>query len=214
MKRVGCIIAVMLALVLIASPMFASPSPDPSPSQSQGQSQGQNQNQGQAQGQAQGQQQGQLQGQLQGQAQAAIAAQGQGQGQVAVGKVEVADNSETKTTAIAFPSTGATEGVASANASYLFGNLGLSDTEIYRKGSHIIQTVLAIPDDILSKGEKSAIVKNVVAKMMNSVRPRRLLGIGPEQHSKNLINLFGLLSFDSVWADGQRPFQSKSDVKK
>ena len=75
--------------------------------------------QGQAQGQLQGQAQGQGQGQLQGQAQAAIAAQGQGQGQIALGSVEtsVSDNSKTETTAIAFPSTGATEGVASANAS-------------------------------------------------------------------------------------------------
>lgn len=171
------------------------------------------QGQGQDQGQAQGQLQGQAQGQLQGQAQAAIAAQGQGQGQVAVGKVEVQDNSQYESTAIAFPTTGATEGVASANASYMFGNLGLSDTETYKKGSHIIQTILAIPDDILSKEEKKVIVLDVVAKMMKSVRPRRLFGIGPEQHSKNLVNLFGLLSFDSVWADGQKPFQAKKDIK-
>jgi len=183
--------------------------------QDQGQQQGQGQLQGQGQQQGQGQLQGQdqAQGQLQGQAQAAIAAQGQGQGQVAVGKVDVQDNSTIKSVAIAFPSTGATEGVASANASYMFGNLGLSDTEMYKKGSHLIQTVLAIPDDILSKAEKSEIVKEILAKMTKSIRPRRLFGIGPEQHSKNLINLFGLFSFDSVWADGQRPFQRKADMK-
>lgn len=181
--------------------------------QDQGQQQGQLQGQGQNQGQNQGQAQGQGQGQLQGQAQAAIAAQGQGQGQVAVGKVDVQDNSSTKTIAIAFPSTGATEGVASANASYMFGNLGLSDTEMYKKGSHLIQTTLAIPDDVLPKNEKAEIVREILNKMTKSMRPRRLFGIGPEQHSKNLINLFGLFSFDSVWADGQKPFQRKGDMQ-
>lgn len=139
--------------------------------------------------------------------------QGQQQGQVAVGKVEVSDNSSSKTTAIAFPSTGATEGVASANASYMFGNLGLSDTEIYKKGGYIIQTVLAIPDEYLSKPAKAEIIATVINKMMKSVKPRRLLAIGPEQHSKNLLNLFGLISLDSFWADGQKPFQCKSDIK-
>lgn len=196
--------ALVLALVLLAAPAFAVLD-DNSNHNTQGQLQGQQQGQGQAQGQGQGQ--------LQGQAQAAIAAQGQGQGQIAVGKVDVQDNSKTETTAIAFPSTGATEGVASANASYMFGNLGLSDTEMYKKGAHIIQTVLAVPDNIIEPELKAAIVKDVISKMRESIRPRRLLGIGPEQHSKNLINLFGLLSFDSVWADGQKPFQSKGDIQ-
>jgi hypothetical protein len=195
------LLAILLAVLLVCGSAFAL---------------GDNKNeqdQGQAQGQLQGQAQGQGQGQLQGQAQAAIAAQGQGQGQIAVGKVDVQDNSKTETTAIAFPSTGATEGVASANASYMFGNLGLSDTEMYKKGAHIIQTVLAVPDNILEPELKAAIVKDVISKMRESIKPRRLLGIGPEQHSKNLVNLFGLLSFDSVWAENQKPFQCKSDIK-
>jgi len=198
MKKLLLVLAIVL---LIASPSFAllDTIRNNSPEQDQGQ--------------AQGQAQGQGQGQLQGQAQAAIAAQGQGQGQIAVGKVDVQDNSSTKTTAIAFPSTGATEGVASANASYMFGNLGLSDTEMYKKGANIIQTVLAIPDNILEPELKAAIVKDIISKMRESIKPRRLLGIGPEQHSKNLINLFGLLSFDSVWAENQKPFQCKADIK-
>jgi hypothetical protein len=201
----------MKAFIMLLALLFLITSPCYAIGQAQGQGQGQQQGQGQLQGQSQGQSQGQGQdqGQLQGQAQAAIAAQGQ----IALGKVNVEDNSTYEATSIAFPDTGATEGVASANASYMFGNLGLSDTEMYKKGSHIIQTVLAIPDDVLSRGEKRAIVNDVVSKMQKSVRPRRLLGIGPEQHSKNLINLFGLLSFDSVWADGQKPFQSKADME-
>jgi hypothetical protein len=203
------IVALMVMLLCIGTANAALNEQDQG--QLQGQQQGQGQLQGQSQGQSQGQ--GQDQGQLQGQAQAAIAAQGQ----VSVGKVKtginiIEEDSDAAPDSIAFPSTGATEGVASANASYMFGNLGLSDTEMYKKGSHIIQTVLAIPEDILPREEKIAIVKDVVAKMQKSVKPRRLLGIGPEQHSKNLLNLFGLLSMDSVWADGQRPFQRKKDI--
>ena len=135
------------------------------------------------------------------------------QKQIANGEVNVSDNSRTKTTAISFPSTGASEGVASANATYMFGNLGLSDTEMYKKGMAIIQTILAIPDNVLEPELKTAIVKDVVSKIRESIRPRRLLGIGPVQHSKNLLNLFGLLYFDSLWDEGQKPFQSKSDIE-
>lgn len=197
------LLSVLLIALLLVTPCFAGALNE------------QDQEQGQAQGQLQGQAQGQLQGQAQGQAQAAIAAQGQLQGQIGKVSTDVSINEEDSDKApdaVAFPTQGATEGVASANASYMFGNLGLSDTEMYKKGSHLIQTILAIPDDVIAKEEKSVLVKSVVAKMMKSIRPRRLLGIGPEQHSKNLINLFGLLSFDSVWAEGQKPFQKKQDA--
>jgi hypothetical protein len=39
------------------------------------------------------------------------------------------------------------------------------------------------------------------------------MSFGPEQHSKNLFNMFGLLSWDSFWAEGQNPFQSKADME-
>jgi len=198
MKKVLCIAVVLM--LAVCSPAFAVLD-DNSNHNTQGQLQGQ------------GQAQGQGQGQLQGQAQAAIAAQGQGQGQIAVGKVDVQDNSKTETTALAFPNVSAAEGTNSATATYLFGSLGLSDTEMYKKGIATIQTVLAIPDEILPQAEKKALVLQVIDKMMGSIRAKRLLGVGPEQHSKNLVNLFGVLSFDSVWAENQKPFQCKSDIK-
>jgi hypothetical protein len=201
--------ALVLALLLIVSPCFAGGLfEDNSNTNQQGQAQGQQQGQGQAQGQGQGQ--------LQGQAQAAIAAQGQGQGQIALGKVSTDVNiggDSIKSTALMFPNVSAAEGTNSATATYLFGSLGLSDTEMYKKGVATIQTVLAIPDEILTLDEKKVLVKQVVDKMMSSIRAKRLLGIGPEQHSKNLINIFGLLSWDSVWAENQKPFQCKSDIK-
>ena len=193
----------VVALILMTTPAFAlldtirNNSPE------------QDQNQGQAQGQLQGQ----AQGQLQGQAQAAIAAQGQGQGQLGVVSTSVGGDTVKDNYALSFPNVSAAEGTNSATATYLFGSLGLSDTEMYKKGIATIQTVLAVPEDILSKEEKKALVNQVIAKMMASIRAKRLLGVGPEQHSKNLVNLFGVLSFDSVWAEGQQPFQKKKDIK-
>lgn len=203
MRKVFSIV-LAIVFVLCASLSFAALIEDNSNTNQQGQAQGQGQ--GQLQGQAQGQGQGQMQGQ------AAIAAQGQ-IGEVSTDVSINEEDSDKAPDAIAFPTQGATEGVASANASYMFGNLGLSDTEMYKKGTFIIQTVLAIPEDVLSKAEKTEIVKTVIGKMMKSIRSRRLLGIGPEQHSKNLVNIFGLLSLDSFWADGQQPFQKKADIK-
>jgi len=95
----------------------------------------------------------------------------------------------------------------------LFGSLGLSDTEMYKKGIATIQTVLAVPDEIITKDEKKVLVNKVIEKMMGSIRAKRLIGIGPEQHSKNLLNLFGVLTFDSMWDEGQKPFQRKKDIK-
>jgi len=165
------------------------------------------------QDQTQGQAQGQAQGQLQGQAQAAIAAQGQGQGQIGVVSTNVGGDTVKDNYALSFPNVSAAEGTNSATATYLFGSLGLADTEMYKKGIATIQTVLAVPDDIISKEEKKVLVNQVIAKMMASIRAKRLLGVGPEQHSKNLFNLFGVISTDSVWAEGQQPFQKKKDIK-
>ena len=148
------------------------------------------------------QQQGQLQGQL------------QGQKQTAVGKVEVTDNSETKTTAIAFPSVAAAEGTNSASATYLFGSLGKANTETYKRVIPEIQTVLAIPDAIMSNEMKKDIITTLVKKMTDANRTQRLLGVLWEDNSKNLLNLFGLLTWDSFWAEGQKPLQCKSDISK
>lgn len=153
-----------------------------------------------------------LQGQMQGQL------QGQGQGQVANGHVDTDVNisgdedSDRAPDAIGFPSVIAAEGTSSGSASYGFGSLGKANTETYKKVIPQIQTVLAIPDDIMSREEKVVIVKQLVKKMTDSNRTQRFLGFMWEDNSKSLLNMFGLLCWDSVWAEGQKPMQSKVDA--
>lgn len=139
----------------------------------------------------------------------------QGQKQTAVGKVNTDVNVEgdtIKSYAIAFPSVSAVEGTSSGTATYLFGSLGKANTETYKKIIPQIQTILAIPDDIMSKEEKKATVAILVKKMTDSNKTQRFLGILWEDNSKSLLNILGLLTWDSVWAEGQRPLQCKSDM--
>jgi hypothetical protein len=147
-----------------------------------------------------------LQGQLQGQA----------QGQVANGKVETdvkVEGDNVKAYANAWPSLSAAEGVSSGTASSIFGSLGLSSTESYKKIIPQIQAIIAIDPALMDNDSKKAVIKILVTKMTESNRKQRLLGVGPEVQGKSLINLFGILSWDSVWAEGQNPFQCKSDIK-
>lgn len=153
-----------------------------------------------------------LQGQMQGQL------QGQGQGQVANGKVNTEvtvsgdEDSDKTPDAIGFPSVVAAEGTSSGSATYGFGSLGKANTETYKKIIPQIQTVLAIPDDIMSREEKKVVIVSLVKKMTDGNRTQRFLGIMWEDNSKSLLNMFGLLCWDSVWAEGQKPMQSKVDA--
>lgn len=176
----------------------------------QGQLQGQGQDQDQLQLQGQAQQQGQLQGQDQGQL--------QGQGQVSVGKVKVNtevinEDSDNAPDAIAFPAVAATEGVQSGTLSYLFGSLGKADTELYKKAATQIQVILAIPDEYIGQEEKAQLISDLINKMKKSNRTQRFLGFLWEDNSKSILNLNGLLTWGSVWAEGQNPFQSKRDME-
>ena len=164
----------------------------------------------QQQGQAQGQLQGQLQGQAQGQGQIAA----QGQGQLGVVKTETSvdgDDVKTKVYANSWPALSGGEGVSQANAYSVFGGLGLSQTEAYKAYITQIQAIEA--SSVLSAEKKAEYVAILAEKMIKTNRTKRLLGIGPEVSGRNLLNLFGLLSWDSVWADNQKPFQSKGDIK-
>jgi hypothetical protein len=164
--------------------------------------------------QGQGQIQGQGQGQGQGQLQAATAAQGQQQlGEVkTTTKVEVGGDTTKDNYAIAFPSTASAEGTSNAQATYLFGSLGKSNTETFKKLIPEIQAILAIPDAVMAPEMKKDIVGTLVKKMLDANRTQRFLGFMWEDNSKNLLNMFGLLCWDSVWSEGQKPFQSKSDA--
>jgi hypothetical protein len=139
--------------------------------------------------------QGQMQGQAQGQGQGQIAAQGQ------LGEVTTTDNSETKAYAVSYPALSGGEGISQANAYSLFGGLGLSNTEKYKVYITQIQAIEAI--SLLTQAEKTDLVKQLVNKMVKSNKTQRILGIGPETSGRNLFNLFGILSWDSFWKDGE-----------
>lgn len=139
-------------------------------------------------------------------------AQGQIQGQVANGEVNVTGDTN-KVYANTWPAVGATEGVSSATGSTIFGSLGLSSTEIYKKMIPQIQAIQAIDPSIMSIEDKKEIINTMVTKLANANRKQRILGIGPEITGKSLINLFGILSWDSIWNENQAPFQCKSDIK-
>lgn len=145
--------------------------------------------------QAQRQLQGQAQGQLQGQA--AIAAQGQANSQAIGGD-------ETKTYANAWPSLSGQEGVSQANAYSIFGGLGLSSTEPYKAYITQIQAIEA--STVLTPEDKALYVNMLVHKMYKANKKQRFLGLFWETSGRNALNLFGLLSWDSFWAEGQHPF--------
>lgn len=166
--------------------------------------------QGQGQGQDQGQLQGQAQGQGQMQGQAAIAAQGQVQGQASIQGNQQNTSEENKTYANAWPSVTGGEGVSQANAYSIFGGLGLSSTEPYKK--YIVQIQAIEASQTLTSEEKKVLVEKLVNKMIDSNKTQRLLAIGPETSGRNLLNLFGLLSIDSFWKEGQKPFSSSKSA--
>ena len=173
-----------------------------------------NQQQGQGQGQLQGQAQGQGQGQAQGQA--AIAAQGQIQGNLGIQKgnsteVETKiEGDKNKTYANAWPALSGGEGVSQANAYSIFGGLGVSATEEYKSIITQIQAIEAI--QALDPEMKAELIQILVNKMMDTNKDKRFLGLFWKTSGRNLLNLFGLLSCDSFWKDGQHPFtQYKED---
>jgi len=157
---------------------------------------------------AQGQMQGQLQGQM----------QGQGQKQTAVGKVNTDVNVSgdvNKVYANSWPSISGAEGVSSGTASSLFGSLGMSSTEQYKKLMPQIQVISnLIKDGTISKEAGQDQIDTLVKRMLRANKTQRFLGIFWETDSKSLINLLGLLSWDSIWDEGQNPFQSKRDMIK
>ncbi len=156
------------------------------------------------QAQGQGQAQGQLQGQLQGQAQG----QGQGQGQVSVGRVDVADNSEYKSYSFSPPGLSANQGVNEANMYSIFGGIGLSETAEYK----VCVEKLAVIERLqgagyLTKEEAKAEALAVYLQMKEVTKDKRLLGVLCKTSGKNLLNMFGMLSWDSFWKEGQTPVE-------
>lgn len=169
-------------------------------------------NQGQAQGQGQGQLQGQAQGQGQGQAQGQVGLNLQGQGQVANGTVATSvSGDENKTYAVSYPSLSGGEGVSQANAYSIFGGLGLSNTEKYKALITQIQAIEAM--QALTADQKKVLVEKLVNKMVESNKTKRFLGLFWETSGRDLGNLLGLLSFDSFWKEGQKPFAKQKTAE-
>jgi hypothetical protein len=205
------LIATLVILVFSTTMVFAQWQ-DNTNDQAQGQAQGQLQGQGQAQGQ--GQMQGQAaiaaQGQLQGQASFVDATNKQGQ--VANGSVSVeGDESDDKTYAASYPNLTGGEGVSQANAFSVFGGIGLSQTEKYKV--YITQMQAVEASQSLTTEEKQALVDVLVKKMMDTNKKQRFCGIFWETSGRNLLNLFGILAWDSYWKEDQKPFQTQKKKK-
>jgi len=146
--------------------------------------------------QGQGQDQGQMQGQSMGQA--------MGQGQVAVGKVgvEVQDNSSYKSYAFSPPGLSANKGVNEGNIYSVFGGIGLASTEEYA----ICVEKISVIERLEKLGYITAIEARVEARkvflqLKEASKAKRFLGVLGKTRGRNLINLFGLLSWDSLWDD-------------
>jgi hypothetical protein len=172
------------------------------------------QDQGQAQAQGQGQAQGQLQGQLQGQItdvgvrNRVSSKTSTAQEQIANGEVSVGGDSDKSRTYVAsYPSLSGGEGVSQANAYSVFGGLGLSNTEAYKK--YITQMQAIEASTILTAEDKKALTEVLVKKLMETNKKQRMLGILWETSGRNLLNLFGILSWDSFWNENQEPFSKK-----
>lgn len=167
------------------------------------------QDQTQLQGQAQGQGQAQAATSIQGQ----LGIVGQANKQSTKQSVSVAGDT-TKVYSASYPAVGATEGVSSGTASSLFGSLGLANTEQYKKLMPQIQVISAlIKEGYISPKDGQEKIDYLVKRMIKSNKTQRFLGIFWETDGKSIMNLLGLLSWDSIWNEGQNPFQSKSDIK-
>jgi len=159
--------------------------------------------------QAQGQGQGQMQGQ----------GQGQGQGQFAVGAVKVQDNSTYKSKAYSFgpPGLSANKGVNEGNIYSIFGGIGLSEDAEYT----VCIEKLSVIERLKAQGiltDEEAVVEGRKAykQLLQATQPKRLLGLLWETRGRNLLNLFGFLSFDSFYREsppiGETEFPKKEKV--
>jgi len=208
-------ILILIAVIcLISTPAYALLNKDDhsvNGQQQQGQiAEGGDAAQQQGQGQGQGQLQGQAQGQGQGQAQAAIAAQGQVQGNLGIQRgndvstdVNVEGDSG-DTYAVSYPALSGGEGVSQANIYSIFGGVGLSDTENYKALITQIQAIEAITT--LDPEKKAELVDELVGLLMDTHKDKRFLGVLWKTSGRNLLNVFGILSFDSFWKADQHPF--------
>lgn len=144
------------------------------------------------------QDQRQGQGQAQGQAQAAVAVQGQAQSSSNSNANEYSSNY--KSTAYAFAPPGLTGGVGveQANIYSIFGGVGSSQTADYSICIEKIKTIKMLEEAQYMTHDQAVIEATaVLSQLKTGSRPKRVLGVGGYTTGKNLLNAFGLLSWDS-----------------
>ena len=150
----------------------------------------------------------QYQGQAQGQAQTTVSEQGQtANGSVSVG----GDTEKNRAYAVSYPSLSGGEGVSQANAFSVFGGVGLSGTETYKK--LIIQMQAVEASQTISPEDKKDLVEHLAGRMMDTNKKQRFFGFFWETSGRNLMNLFGILAWDSFWKEDQKPFEIQKKNK-
>jgi hypothetical protein len=151
---------------------------------------------------------GQDQDQKQGQGQD----QGQGQGQ-AMGQstgIDISDDSDYKSYSFSPPAIHAQKGTETGNMYSIFGGVGLSQTEEYTVGIEKLATIERMLGAGFVSKEWAIAEANAIYKDIDSAsQPKRWLGIFGKTRGRHLLNVFGLLAWDSWYQKGQAPF-SKS----
>jgi len=140
--------------------------------------------------------------------------QGQAQGQVAVGKVavDIQDNSEYKSYSFSPPAIHAQKGTESGNMYSIFGGVGLSQTEEYTVAIETLATIERMQGaGYLTVEEAKEEALKVYTQMRTATQPKRWLGIFGKTRGRHLLNVFGLLAWDSWYAEGQEPFSKSGD---
>ncbi len=105
----------------------------------------------------------------------------------------------------AWPALSGQEGVSQANAYSVFGGIGLSNTEPYKR--YIVQIQAIEASQTLTASEKQLMTSKLFDRMMDTNKKQRFLGLFWETSGRNLMNGFGLLAWDSFWQDKQKPFK-------
>jgi len=136
--------------------------------------------------------------------------QGQKQAQGQANKIAIDDNSDYEAYAFSPPAIHAQKGTESGNMYSIFGGVGLSTTEDYTVAIEKLATI----ERMLGAGfmtEEEALVeaKQTYKELDEASQPKRWLGIFGQTRGRSLLNVFGLLSWDSWYKEGQTPF-SKS----
>ena len=140
--------------------------------------------------------------------------QAMGQAQGNANKIDINDNSEYRSYAFSPPAIHAQKGTSSANMYSIFGGVGLSQTEEYTIAIEKIAVIERLQVlGYLTPEEARAEARATYAQLDSATQPKRILSVLGKTRGRHLLNLLGLLSWDSFWAEGQVPFKGSAQVK-